>query len=153
MNTAHSDWKQQAGRYIRGECSSEEASSWEALMLSNDNALNVYMQVMAEMDQDLPMLESPESFADRVLSDKEIVPYQRRSVPTSSDRPRRWYERPLFHYTVAASLTIVFMFSGAFDRLFPESKNHQVPKSSQSVSYSEQLMEKTTSWLDRLKSY
>lgn len=153
MILPNSDWRLQAVNYIKGECSAEEASSWEALMLSDDAALDVYMQVMSEMDSELPTLENPESFVDSVLSNKEINPYRSRSVPISSNRPRRWYDRPLFHYTVAASFTVVFMFSGAFDRLFPEEPNQQVPKQSQSISYSEQLMEKTTSWLDQLKPY
>ncbi|SMF87206.1 hypothetical protein SAMN05661091_3659 [Paenibacillus uliginis N3/975] len=151
MNMRNSNWRLQAASYIKGECSSEEASSWEALMLSDDAALDVYMQVMSEIDSELPTLENLEGFTDGVLSNEEIIPYRNRIVPISSDRPRRWYERPLFHYTVAASITLMLMFSGTFDRLFPEDTHHTAPKLSQSTSYSKQLMEKTTSWLDRLK--
>ena len=150
MITSNLEWRLQAASYIKGECTAEEASSWEALMLSNDEVLDVYMQVMSEMDHELPAMSNAEAFTDRILADEEVVPYQNRVVPLSSERPRRWYERPLFHYTVAASITLVFMFSGAFDRLFPEDAN---PKSqvSPSPSYSEQLLDKTTGWLDQLK--
>lgn len=150
MITPNTEWRLQAATYIKGECTAEEASSWEALMLSNDAVLDVYMQVMSEMDSELPAMSNAEAFADRVLADEEVVPYQNRVVPLSSDRPRRWYERSLFHYTVAASITLVFMFSGAFDRLFPEDANHK-SQVSHSPSYSEQLMKKTTGWLDQLK--
>lgn len=150
MNTTISEWRSRATNYIKGECSSEEAAAWEALMLSNDDVLEVYMQVMSEMDSELPVMNHPETFVDRVLSNETIVPYRSQLVPISLDRPRRWYEKSVFHYTVAASITLVLMFSGAFDRLFPEGKNPKAELSS-SPSYSEQLMEKTTNWLDQLK--
>lgn len=149
MNKATSDWRLLAERYIKGECSSEAAASWEALMLSDDTALEVYIQAMSEMDSELPDMTDPDDFTDRVLVNEDIIPYRSRVIPLSSDRPGRWYEKPLFHYTVAASITLVFMFSGAFDQLFPEEAKHRLPQS-QSPSYSEQLMEKTTNWLDRI---
>ena len=119
-------------------------------MLSDDEALRIYMQAMAEMDGELPSLPDPEDFARKVLERQDFVPYRRRNESLSSGRPRRWYERPIFHYTVAASITLVFVFSGAFDRMFPEDGHRERPVT-QAPSYSEQLMEKTTGWLDRLK--
>lgn len=150
MNAQHSEWKLRAENYIKGESSPEEALSWEALMLSNDAVLKVYMDVMSEMDSELPVMNHPETFVDRVLSDETIIPYRSHTVPLLSDRPRRWYEKSVFHYTVAASITLILMFSGAFDRMFPEGTAHKAELSS-SPSYSEQLMEKTTNWLNQLK--
>lgn len=149
MNKETSDWRLQAERYIKGECSPEAAASWEALMLSEDAALDMYIQAMSEMESELPDMADPDDFTDRVLADEGMIPYRARVIPLSSDRPRKWYEKPLFHYTVAASITLVFMFSGTFDRLFPEDTKHRLPQS-ESPSYSEQLMEKTTNWLDMI---
>ncbi|WP_054957369.1 hypothetical protein [Paenibacillus dakarensis] len=149
MNQANTDWRADAKRYLKGECSSEEAICWEELMLSNDEVLEVYMQVLSEMDSELPVMDSPEAFADRIMADEEIVPYRAQVVPNTSGKPHRWYENAWFHYTVAASITLVFMFSGAFDRLFPGDLELKANTSS-APSYSEQLMEHTTSWLDEL---
>ncbi|SMG43658.1 hypothetical protein [Paenibacillus aquistagni] len=54
----------------------------------------------------------PEQGVNRAASDQE--------VPASRKHRRHWLEHPLFHYTVAAAITLLFMASGVFEALLRE---------------------------------
>ena len=53
MNVQDNELKMLTARYVRGEGSAEERSSYEELMLSDDSVLVIYMQVLAELDSEL----------------------------------------------------------------------------------------------------
>lgn len=151
MNVKDNELKMLTARYVRGEGSAEERSSYEELMLSDDSVLEIYMQVLAELGSELPGLSDPETFTQQVVEHEQIKPYTHRAPLRIQERPKRWYERAIVHYTIAASITMLFLFTGAFDRLLPGEMNHDVPLS-ETPSYSEQWVEKTTGWLDQLLS-
>lgn len=144
------DAQQMAERYVRGEGSAEERMFFEELMLADDEVLERYMQVLGQLDGELPGLADSAAFAEQIAKHEEIIPYASRVMPLAPERPKRWYERVVAHYVIAASITMLFLFSGAFDRLLPEEPS-EVPLS-ETPSYTEQLMNKTTSWLDKLLS-
>lgn len=149
MNVPKHEWRVLADKYIEGLCTTEESACWERLILSDDEAMLLHMEAVADAEITMPELADPDGFADRVLTRDEIVPYPVPNTPPSIKRPRRWYEKTIFHYTVAASITLVFMFTGAFERIFPEAIERIYP-GPQTPSYTEQLMNKTTGWLDQL---
>ncbi len=151
MNVKDNGLKQLTERYIRGEGSLEERTYYEELMLTDDSVLELYMQLLAELDSELPNLADPEGFADQVVAHEHVKPYIRKEPSQIQERPKRWYERAIVHYTFAASITMLFLFTGAFDRLLPGEISGEVPLSN-TPSYSEQLMNKTTGWLDQLLS-
>lgn len=136
-------------RYVRGEGTYEERSNYEELMLSDDRVFTWYMQVLGEFDSELPDLPDPDGFVDGVVAHEEIIPYSQRTAWPHQEHPKRWYERAIFHYTIAASITMLFLFTGAFDQLLPGEISGDIPLSKQ-PSYSEQWMEKTSGWLDQL---
>ena len=142
-------WKTLAERYIQGVSNAEESECWEQLILSEDEAMLLHIEAVAEAAANMPKLADPVGFADRVLKQREMVPYPVPTTAPSMKRPRRWYEKTMIHYTVAASLTLVFMFTGTFDRLVPENAGRMYP-GPETPSYTEQLMNKTTGWLDQL---
>ncbi|MGG3282361.1 hypothetical protein [Paenibacillus solani] len=138
-------------RYIRGEGTDEERSNYEELMLSDDSVLTLYMQVLAEFESELPNLPDPEAFADELVAHEQIKPYVHRTTLRNQDHPKRWYERAIVHYTIAASITMLFLFTGAFNQLLPGETSRDISLSN-TPSYSEHWMEKTTGWLDQLLS-
>lgn len=149
MNVPKHEWGLLADKYIKGLSTTEETACWERLILSDDEALLLHMELVSESEILLPALTDPDSFAERVLSHEEIVPYPAPKTAPSVKRPRRWYEKTIFHYTVAATITLVFMFTGSFDHILPEETDRIYP-GPQTPSFTEQLMNKTTGWLDRL---
>ncbi|SEL83058.1 hypothetical protein SAMN04488688_10692 [Paenibacillus sp. cl141a] len=151
MNAKDHELKLLTERYVRGEGSLEERTSYEELMLTDDGVLEIYMQVLSELDPELPGMADPEAFAEQVVEHEQIKPYTPKAPLRIQERPKRWYERAIVHYAIAASITMLFLFTGAFDRLLPSEISGQVPLSD-TPSYSEQWVEKTTGWLDRLLS-
>ncbi|KOP68893.1 hypothetical protein AMS62_29320 [Bacillus sp. FJAT-18019] len=145
------EYRQLTERYIRGEGTAEERSNYEELMLSDDSVLTLYMQVLEELDSELPNLPDPEAFADELVAHEQIKPYAHRAAMQNQERPKRWYERAIVHYTIAASITMLFLFTGAFNQLLPGETNGNNSLSN-TPSYSEHWMEKTTGWLDQLLS-
>lgn len=137
-------------RYVRGEGSPEERALVEERMLLDDAWLELYMDILSAQDG-LPELPDPVSFAEQVLMHDKIKPYPRSVAAYASDRPKRWYERTIVHYTIAASVTMLFLFTGTFDRLQAGGPEHgATPSGSPAPSYSAQLVEKTTGWIDSL---
>ncbi|MGG1876991.1 hypothetical protein ABDI30_05275 [Paenibacillus cisolokensis] len=150
MKQPHHQLRSVAEAYIRGEVSDDEAAWFEACITSDDSALALYMEALADIEAELPTLEAPDQFAERLIAHEKIVPY-RSAVPESDkDRPKRWYERPLFHYTIAASITMLFMFSGAYERLLPAEDGLVPAANSTMPSYSERWVDTTTGWIDQL---
>ncbi|MWV44667.1 hypothetical protein GRF59_13695 [Paenibacillus sp. HJL G12] len=135
--------------YIRGEVSPRRAEWMESLLLADEQAFTLYMQAMDLEAQALPALEEPEHFANKVMDQLGSSGEKINPLPAEpKDRNRRWYEHRMFHYAIAACLTLIFLSAGWFDKLTldPQQAGH-----AGRVSYSEELVRVTTGWLDRMK--
>ncbi|WP_433620098.1 hypothetical protein [Paenibacillus cellulositrophicus] len=138
------DWVE----YIQGDCSPEKADSLELLLLEDDTALAAYMQVMNDLGPKLPSLDYEQRFIDNVM---DALPSEDKDAERGANEiwRRRWYEHRMFHYAVAACITLVFLSTGWFDKLGPETL-HKAGTGGQ-PTYGEKLVHVTTGWLDRLK--
>lgn len=99
--------KTQLVRYVKDELMEEEKKQLEDHLYSCDSCLLVYMTILDEHENELPMIES-QSFTDEVM--KEISSNQKM-------KERRSRTNPLTHYVIAAGFTLILMFSGVFDSL------------------------------------
>ena len=69
----------------------------------------------------------------------------------SHDRVKRWYHRKWAHYAIAASITLICSYTGAFDQLSPAESLHSQPDFYTGESVSEEVMNAATGWLDRIQ--
>ncbi|WP_410514856.1 hypothetical protein PaeBR_10985 [Paenibacillus sp. BR2-3] len=129
--------------YLTGQGTADERENWEELLLGEEDALSLYIEALEDMQDELPVLVDPVSFAAKVM---EGFSEDRSEEP----RRNRWYEKAIFHYVVAASLTLVFLSSGVFDKLLSGNMDVIVQTSDKGPSYSEQVMQATSGWLDQL---
>ncbi|MFF2014379.1 hypothetical protein [Paenibacillus sp. NPDC058177] len=144
-----------ARQYLAGEGSPEERDAWEQRLLEDDDALLSYLESLDELQGQFPPLENQEHFTENVMGSLSTV--QKHAIhPSKEIRPAkegqrrsRWYEQAIVHYVIAASLTLIFLSSGVFDRLFSGEIGMFVPEGKH-PSYSEQMMEATSGWLDQL---
>jgi hypothetical protein len=134
--------------YIRGESVPERAEWLESLLLDDEQAFELYMQVLDAESAVLPVLESPELFAQNVMNQIGMPEIKAVNMETKKCR-RRFYEHRLFHYVIAASLTLIFLSAGWFDKLTPGP--NLTDKHAARTPFSEELVKVTTGWLDRLK--
>ncbi|MFC3745896.1 hypothetical protein [Paenibacillus sp. GCM10012306] len=144
-----------ARQYIAGEGSPEERDVWEQRLLEDDDALLCYLEALDELQGQLPSLESPKHFTENVMGSLPAV--QKPAKQHSEDigpspetqRRTRWYEQAIVHYVIAASLTLILLSSGVFDRMLSGELGVFIPEGKHS-SYSQQIKQATSSWLDYL---
>lgn len=134
--------------YIRGETPQGLTEWMETLLLEDEAAFSLYMQAMDMEADGLPVMENPEHFVQNVMN--QLVSAEVNHIHMEQkDNRRRWYEHRLFHYAIAACLTLIFLSAGWFDKLTPGPQ--QVNAHTNKASYSEELVRVTTGWLDRIK--
>lgn len=115
--------------YIEDRVSAEQRRQMEIQLEQSDEALALYLHAMDGLEGQLPPFEEvkAQTFTDTVMSalypastpvDSQAEPDEPSTTPKA--RHRRWTEHPLFHYTVAAAITLLFMASGVFDALLAE---------------------------------
>lgn len=134
--------------YLAGQSTPDERGKWEEVLLEDEEAFSLYMEALDEMQDELPELMNQGAFVNRVMTAAGIDNIPRIHKPSRT----RWYERTLFHYVIAASLTLLFMSSGVFDRLMTGNMDVVVPEDAKGLSYSEQMMQATSGWLDQFMS-
>lgn len=140
--------------YLKGQGAAVDREVWEQLLLEDEDVFVSYMEMLDELEEELPPLENSSAFTERVIekwADRLESPTELEQISNKEERRRyRWYEKTIFHYAVAASLTLLIMSSGMFDKLLTGEMELVVPKKDNSPSFSEQMMQATSGWLDRL---
>lgn len=134
--------------YRSGQCTEEQEKEWEKLLLEDDEVLELYMNILHSEESNLPELSDPQAFAEGVMLN--LPELQLASLDQARKKKLRWFEQPFFHYVVAASVTLIFLSNGLFDRIMPERINEEM-EHMDAAPYSEQLLHLTTDWLDKLK--
>lgn len=147
--------REQVKAFLTGQETDLDREEWERLLLEDEETFALYMEVMDEVESELPSLENSSAFVERVMEDlagtiAESTLVEKEAVKEEGTRRYRWYEKTIFHYTVAASLTLIFMSSGMFDKLLTGEMPLVVPKRDNSPTYSEQMMQATSGWLDQI---
>ncbi|MEC0181869.1 hypothetical protein P4H61_10180 [Paenibacillus peoriae] len=136
--------------YITGTCTLEESERLEKLLLEDEQALDVYLAALEQLEptlQDFSARMNTERFTDRVMAALPDIDAEASQVIF---KKRRWFEKPVSHYLIAASLTLILLSSGAFDKIMLQNNGKPLPPKER-VSYSEEVMRAATSWLDKLK--
>lgn len=120
--------------FIHNQLPDVERERYEDHLYICDDCLAVFMDCLAET-------ERPDTICnpDPVLSHK--------SAPA-----KPFYQHTLFHYGVAASITIILMSTGVFSQLIHQSNAWSLfTGEKQQRSVTDQLMQKTTALLDQLR--
>lgn len=133
--------------YMEGRVSSEQAILMEQWLLNEPDAMETYLGALG-MERDYPELPDPIAFANNVMNRIETLPVTNSIRPSRGGRTRRWFEHRVFHYAVAACLTLIFLSSGLFDKVAPY---HKFQEGETAGSFTEKWTEAATSWLDNIK--
>lgn len=132
--------------YMNGDCTTEQADYIEQLLLEDEAIFAEYMKELERLQDRLPQLDNPVSFAERVMAS---LPVSNNAAASGKKAGQRWYEHAFFHYALAASITLLILFSGAFDKLTAE--RSLLLEQGSAPSYSAEAMKAATGWLDRMK--
>jgi len=119
--------------YINDKLPETTCEELENHLFSCDQCLEVYMKMIDRQAEELPIIDYS-SFTDEIIAE----------LPQKKVRKKTLYRRTLFHYAVAAVITLTLMTSGFFQSItgvVTTVEAASISKTEQSVSNS--LMEKT----------
>lgn len=132
--------------YIENRLKADQMERMEQALLDDPRAMEHYLEAL-DRQQQRPGLADPAHFAENVMARIGELESAKQKRVSRSNRRRRLLEHKVFHYAVAACLTLIFLSSGVFDRMAPYHKFQNEHGS----SFTEKWTEAATSWLDRLK--
>ncbi len=129
--------------YIQDELAKSKREELENHLFSCDQCLEVYMELLEAQSVELPDIEK-DSFTDEVFAKLPIkVKKQRKSILQS----------PIFHYGVAAVVTLTLMSTGVFQSITGIVGTVEASSfSEQKQSVSNNLMEKALSLFDIIEN-
>ncbi|MFJ7738822.1 hypothetical protein ACIQ2D_21175 [Lysinibacillus sp. NPDC097287] len=119
--------------YINDKISETTCEELEDHLFSCDQCLEVYMKMIDRQAEELPAIDDS-NFTDEIIAE----------LPQKKVRKKTLYQRTLFHYAVAAVITLTLMTTGFFQTIMGVVTTVEVSsisKPQQSVSNS--LMEKS----------
>lgn len=119
--------------FIQNQLPDDERERYEDHLYTCDDCLAVYMVCLEELEQPVAVRE------------QLAIP---KHTPTVV---KPFYQQTLFHYGLAACITLLLMSTGVFSQLISHSNQwNTVAGKKQQRSVTDQLMQKTTALLDQL---
>ncbi|MEX2414581.1 MAG: hypothetical protein WD424_00440 [Paenibacillaceae bacterium] len=139
---------QQWQAYIQG--GEFDCTSMDTHLLECDDCTEFYLVALEELHEYLPELTNITAFTEGVL--ERIGPLPKyKPITQQPIANKKWYINTLFHYTIAASLTLVLVGSGIFDHMVDRVLQiSQETEQAQKTSVSDQLTNKAGKWLDSI---
>jgi hypothetical protein len=134
--------------YIHGD--EVERDSMDNHLQECDECMGMYVLCLDELQVSLPQLMNPIEFMDRVQGHVQFKS-ECNSKPPRTIIPKRWYTHTWFHYTIAASITLVLVSSGMFNQILDRvSQLTENTEQAEHISVSNQLKNKAGKWLDAI---
>ncbi|SDE32749.1 hypothetical protein SAMN02799630_05171 [Paenibacillus sp. UNCCL117] len=148
--------------YASDRLTPEERQLCEVHLEQCDECLELYMHALDKQSGDIPepdmerLTQAALSRWDEYTGADPAGSTARCGSSPDRDERRSWMRHPVFHYTVAASITLMLMGSGVFQVFTQQASawgdiGSQLEKQQRPPSWSEQLMERTTGWLAAIR--
>jgi hypothetical protein len=138
---SYEDWC----RYVKNEIGDTIRNDMEAHLYSCDQCLDIYLEVLDCEGSGLPNIQNEHYFTDSVLTGIADLKKQTAQV----EGKKSFSQSSVFHYLIAAAMTMVLMLSGVFQSIIKYTDTVQSPQSFQkSTSFSEGIIHKTFTWMD-----
>ncbi|MDQ0903023.1 hypothetical protein [Paenibacillus sp. V4I7] len=139
-------WKQ----YVEERLSPDTLSGMELHLYQCDECLTMYMTCLEQMETVLPIMErDTQGYVDAIIA---------RTTGTK----RSWYHYTMLHYGIAAAATLILVATGFFHGISQELDTVGSFKPANSINtssslqkdkpISDQLLNKTLTWLDTLQN-
>lgn len=139
-------WKQ----YVEEHLSPDHLSEMELHLYQCDECLTMYMTCLEQMETVLPIMErDTQEYVDAIIA---------RTTGTK----RSWYHSTMLHYGIAAAATLILVAIGFFHGISQELDSVGSFKPANSINtssslqtdkpISDQLLNKTLTWLDTLQN-
>ncbi|WP_424769092.1 hypothetical protein [Paenibacillus sp. sgz302251] len=169
--------KEQLERYLRDLLPEQERAQIDHDLAQCEECLQLFLSVVEAdmagnngMPQQMPDMDLLEQrVVSQLMNEQQAMarPNANPSVAAAHAKPSRrrsWLQHPVAHYTIAASITLLLLGSGAFAALserlaeqdlyagLQQEPESALPETSQTESWSEKVVNQTGSWLEGLQA-
>lgn len=137
--------------YVKDELVEEEKQKLEDHLYNCDQCLDVYVNAVEEQESQLPAIFDETAFTNQIMM-KIAAETLEEKKPAKKSKKRSFYQSSIFHYTLAAGITLILMSTGVFQSIIKHTETIQkaeMPTQQESITVG--LVDKTLSWMDELE--
>ncbi|MEH7525932.1 hypothetical protein V7149_22085 [Bacillus sp. JJ1503] len=138
-------------KYVKNEFDQDVREEYENHLYTCDQCLDLYLEAVTVAESELPEIENDIEFTNSIMA--QIAENHPPSVKVVNKRKesRPFYQTAIFHYTVAAAMTILLMTTGVFQSITQYTVSVQTPSFQEKrTSVTEGIVDKTFAWMDSL---
>jgi len=133
-------------KYVRDELKETERILLEDHLYTCDQCLELYIDAVDMKEEKLPSISDEVAFMNDIM--KQIT-NENMDRKKDAKKKRPFYQSSIFHYAIAASLTLILMSAGFFQSIIKHTETIQKAE----VSWKEEpksggLVDKTFAWMD-----
>lgn len=141
-------------KYVKNELDKDTREEYENHLYRCDQCLDIYLQAVVEVESELPVITNEADFTDLVMAQiSEASVPKIQNVKEKKKTSKRFFQEPLFHYSIAAAMTILLMSTGVFQSITKYTENVQNPDFQEKrTSMTEGIVDKTFAWMDSLEA-
>ncbi|MBU8880309.1 hypothetical protein BGM26_15260 [Bacillus sp. FJAT-29790] len=139
--------------YVKNELDEDARVLYENHLYSCDQCLEIYFQAVAEEETELPVISNEADFTDLVMAQiSESKVSKIRSSKSIGEMRKPFCQSAVFHYSIAAAMTILLMMTGVFQSITKYAENVQSPEfQEKETPLSLGIVDKTFAWMDSLE--
>lgn len=139
MHISYEDWV----LYVKDQLDEETRERYDTHLFECDQCLSTYMEVIEAQEQQLPVMQHDEAFTDAVMVKINQQQVTEKKMPVS-----KFYQKPAFHYVLAAAMTLFLMSTGVFSHLMNIVSDFEANKKNE-PSVVEGFMKNKVSFIDK----
>ncbi len=136
---------EQCHHFINDKLSVLLRQQFEDHIYTCDDCLTLYMCATQNEEAYLPVIENEALFIEETM---KLIMIEKKEVPLSFGKKKKWYENTIAYYSIAAGITLMLMTTGIFDQLINQISNMTTTNNQSSIS--ESLLNKTVNVIDAL---
>ena len=133
-------------KYVNNDLNETERILLEDHLYTCDQCLDLYIDAVEKQEEILPSISNEKAFMDEIMwkiasETKEMLP---------NEKPKRsFYQSSIFHYAIAASLTLILMTTGFFQSIIKHTESIQKAEVTAKQENSQGgIVNKTFAWMD-----
>ena len=139
-------------KYVKNELKVDIREELDNHLYTCDQCLELYLHAVDEIENELPELSNEQDFTNAIManiSEQKV----NETVIKQPNRNKPFYQNALFHYTLAAAMTILLMTTGVFQSITKYTETVQKAEfQEKKPSVTEGIMDKTFAWMDSLET-
>lgn len=136
--------------YAKDELDEGKRTQMEDHLYGCDQCLDLYVQAVEVEEAELPSISDVAAFTDQIMLKISEENEEAADIPVLQPKKKKsFYQSSVFHYALAASITLVLMSTGVFQSIIKHTESIQkaeMPMKQEEVKVG--FVNKTFSWLD-----